>query len=200
MAGSITSTLSRRLSSAAVAEMQLHDHEKEECAAHVDLTAYDQATLAAHNAIFGHDVASLAELPLLPSAPWNRKPGHLGHLSAEQADKLEAMKAAFPGASRFHTDHDLLRFLRARSFDLAAAKLMYRKYCTVYRERLMVSPAPAVRPTFGDWQLQHVELFPARPEGATREFQDALRCFLHVMVHGTDRLGRPVVYMRVADS
>jgi len=43
----------------------------------VDMTAYDQATVLAHNAIFGHDAPSLLELPLLPAAPWNRQPGYL---------------------------------------------------------------------------------------------------------------------------
>lgn len=43
----------------------------------MDMRAYDQATLLAQNAIFGHDASSLLELPLLPAAPWNRQPGHL---------------------------------------------------------------------------------------------------------------------------
>lgn len=60
----------------------------------------------------------------------------------------------------------------------------------------MVSPSPLVRPTFGDcWQLRHVDLFPRRPEAATKEFQDALQCFLHVMVYSVDRQGRPVSHV-----
>jgi hypothetical protein len=62
-----------------------------------------------------------------------------------------------------------------------------------YRERLLVSPAPVVRPTLGrEWSLQYLELFPHRPEGVTTAMRDAFRCFLHVMVFGTDRTGRPV--------
>lgn len=62
-----------------------------------------------------------------------------------------------------------------------------------YRERLLVSPAPVVRPTLGQQgHLQHVELFPPRPEGVTADMRTAFRCFLHVMVFGADRLGRPV--------
>lgn len=49
----------------------------EESAAHTDLAAHDKATLAAANAIFGRQAASFEELPLLPTAPWNRKPGYL---------------------------------------------------------------------------------------------------------------------------
>lgn len=56
-----------------------------------------------------------------------------------------------------------------------------------------MSPAPVVRPTLGrQWDLQHVELFPHRPEGVTADMRAAFRCFLHVMVFGADRLGRPV--------
>lgn len=198
-AGSITSTLSRRLSTAG-SDAAVPDHEAEESAAHTDLAAHDKATLAAANAIFGRHAASFEELPLLPTAPWNRKPGYLGHLTAEQEDKLAAMRSRFPFYNNFHTDHDLLRFLRARSFDLAATQKLYNKYCTVYRERLLVSPAPVVRPTLGrQWDLQHVELFPHRPEGVTADMRTAFRCFLHVMVYGADRLGRPVVYLRVMD-
>ena len=51
--------------------------QKEACAEHVDLAAYDKATLAAANAIFGQNAATFAELPVLPVAPWNRQPGYL---------------------------------------------------------------------------------------------------------------------------
>ena len=51
--------------------------QKEACAEHVDLVAYDKATLAAANAIFGQNAATYAELPVLPVAPWNRQPGYL---------------------------------------------------------------------------------------------------------------------------
>lgn len=46
------------------------------------------------------------------------------------------MQTRFPDHKRFHNDHDLLRFLRARSFDVTAATKMYDKYCRV------VSPSP----------------------------------------------------------
>lgn len=45
------------------------------------------------------------------------------------------MWTAFPSSRAFHTDHDMLRFLRAREFHLDDAKAMYRKYLkTVRRE------------------------------------------------------------------
>ena len=46
------------------------------------------------------------------------------------------MQTRFPDYKRFHNDHDLLRFLRARGFDVTAATTMYDKYCRV------VSPPP----------------------------------------------------------
>ena len=65
--------------------------------------------------------------------------------------------------------------------------------CLQYRERLLVSPAPIIRPTMGrEWSLQHVELFPPRPADATAAMRDAFRCFLHVTLFSTDRMGRPV--------
>jgi hypothetical protein len=51
--------------------------QKEATPAHADLAAHDKATLATANAIFGQDAATIAELPVLPVAPWNRKPGYL---------------------------------------------------------------------------------------------------------------------------
>jgi hypothetical protein len=66
----------------APADVQSHSSvcscmQKEACAEHVDLAAYDKATLAAANAIFGQNAVTFAELPVLPVAPWNRQPGYL---------------------------------------------------------------------------------------------------------------------------
>lgn len=64
----------------------------------------------------------------------------------------------------------------------------------------MVSPAPAVRSTFGTtWRQQLVDGFPQRPLEGTVIFQRAFSCFLHAMVFRQDRLGRPVIYFRIAD-
>ncbi len=43
------------------------------------------------------------------------------------------MRAAFPDSTYFCSDHDLLRFLRARHFDLPAARTMFSKYRNVVR-------------------------------------------------------------------
>jgi CRAL/TRIO, N-terminal domain len=59
-----------------------------------------------------------------------------GHLTTAQAEALATMQTRFPDYKHFHNDHDLLRFLRARSFDVTAATKMYDKYCHV------VSPPP----------------------------------------------------------
>lgn len=51
-----------------------------------------------------------------------------GYLTEAQQVALDAMWAAFPASRAFHTDHDMLRFLRAREFHLDDAKAMYHKY------------------------------------------------------------------------
>lgn len=56
-----------------------------------------------------------------------------GHLTLEQEQKLQAMRKSFPESTAWHNDHDLLRFLRARNFNLEAARKMYSKYCLVVR-------------------------------------------------------------------
>lgn len=43
----------------------------------MDLEAYDGALLALQQELLGGPPGSAAELPLLPVAPWNRRPGYL---------------------------------------------------------------------------------------------------------------------------
>lgn len=180
---------------------EMRDHEREVSMWRVETDAFDSAMLAAHNKLHGRTDRWLAEAALLPVAPWNAgSPGYLGHLTEEQSAALVALRAAFPASGAFCTDHDLLRFLRARNFDLEATEALFWKYCHVYRGRLMVSPAPIVRPLIGPtWQPQLLDNFQHRPQEATVLFQKATKCFLHAMVFRQDRLGRPVVYFRVAD-
>lgn len=52
------------------------------------------------------------------------------------------MRAAFPDSTYFCSDHDLLRFLRARHFDMPAACTMFSKYRNVVRP-----PPPPPNPT-----------------------------------------------------
>ena len=59
--------------------------------------------------------------------------GPQGHLTAEQEAALAALRAAFPDSVNCCTDHDLLRFLRARHFELPATEIMFAKYCNVVR-------------------------------------------------------------------
>lgn len=62
-----------------------------------------------------------------------------------------------------------------------------------YRPRLLCSPAPLVRPVHGPWPLHLVdELIPARQPHLTERMRFVMRCFLHAMIFGADKLGRPV--------
>ncbi|KAK9820760.1 hypothetical protein WJX81_003393 [Elliptochloris bilobata] len=142
----------------------------------------------------------VANVPMLPPAPWNRKLGHLGHLSAEQESALAALRARFPESPAFHTDYDLLRFLRAREFDLKAAAKMYNEYCTVYRPGLLTLPLPFLRPALGSaYRLCALAAagFPERPPEQTARLAPMLR-IIHAAALGTDPDMRPVVYLRPA--
>jgi hypothetical protein len=61
---------------------------------------------------------------------WQAPPGHLGNLSPEQQQTLEQFRKAlssdpnFPWTPARHTDSYLLRFLRARKFNLELSKQM----------------------------------------------------------------------------
>ena len=62
-----------------------------------------------------------------------------------------------------------------------------------YREKFMVSPAPIVRPVFGDWAVDGLlDGVPPRPPPATEQLRKILDFYLHSMVFHKDRLGRPV--------
>ncbi len=73
----------------------------------------------------------MGDLPLLPVAPWNREGGYWGHLTPQQEAALGALRHAFPVSMTMHTDHDMLRFLRAREFSVEETIAMYAKYLTV---------------------------------------------------------------------
>lgn len=45
--------------------------------------------------------------------------------------ELREMRATFPQSAAFHTDHDLLRFLRAREFNRKATWAMYNHYLSM---------------------------------------------------------------------
>lgn len=54
-----------------------------------------------------------------------------GHLTEAQSAAMSAVRAAFPDSGRFCSDHDMLRFLRARNFDVEATEALFWKYCHV---------------------------------------------------------------------
>jgi hypothetical protein len=63
--------------------------------------------------------------------------GRLGYLTAEQTQILEQFKKELEAESLYdkeiHSDHHLLRFLRARQFQLPAAKEMWSN-CEKWRK------------------------------------------------------------------
>ena len=71
---------------------------------------------------------------------------------------LEELKSRFPMYNQFHDEHDLLRFLRAREFDIEATTTMYRNYLIDYRGASgrifpcgFCSPLPFVRRVEGQY-------------------------------------------------
>ena len=67
---------------------------------------------------------------VMPTAD-RRFRGLQGYLTKEQEMELREMRAAFPQSAAFHTDHDLLRFLRAREFNRKATWAMYQHYLSM---------------------------------------------------------------------
>ncbi|KAJ3140079.1 cytosolic factor, phosphatidylinositol/phosphatidylcholine transfer protein [Physocladia obscura] len=102
--------------------------------------------------------------------------GRLGHLTPEQSAVLAALKAELVANnspyydSAVHDDHQLLRFLRARKFDLQASKKMWTD-CQIWRKENGVD---TIIDTFE---------FP--------EYTAALK-FYPRFYHKTDKIGRPV--------
>ena len=56
-----------------------------------------------------------------------------GYLTKEQEAALREMREGFPQSTAFHTDHDILRFLRAREFNMKATRAMYQHYLSMVR-------------------------------------------------------------------
>ena len=54
-------------------------------------------------------------------------------MTPDQEAALFKFRGWFPTSSVYHTDHDLLRFLRARDFNMDAARSMYNNYVTIVR-------------------------------------------------------------------
>lgn len=134
---------------------------------------------------------------------WHRKPesGYLGFLNARQRATLLHMRKRFPSYAAFHSDHDLLRFLRAREFDLAAAEALYSNYWNVYRKELFVSAAPVIRPVLGTaFDLTVFEELRPRPRDLTLRLRSLFDQFIESAVFGTDREGRPLVFQRVSNT
>ncbi|KAJ3346096.1 cytosolic factor, phosphatidylinositol/phosphatidylcholine transfer protein [Entophlyctis luteolus] len=100
--------------------------------------------------------------------------GRVGHLTPEQAAILRDFKTVLAATEHFdpnvHDDHQLLRFLRARKFDIPAAKKMWID-CQVWRKANGV-----------DTIIQTFE-FP--------EYMAAMK-FYPRWYHKVDKLGRPV--------
>jgi hypothetical protein len=99
--------------------------------------------------------------------------GRLGHLTPEQQDLLQEFKGRITGA--YIDDNQLLRFLRARQFDLDNAAKMFNEYL-------------AWRAEFGTDQIIATFEFP--------ELSKVLECYPRCY-HKTDKYGRPIYVERL---
>lgn len=61
-----------------------------------------------------------------------------------------------------------------------------------YRGEHMVSPNPPIRPTQGPFDTELVSLYPERDAALTARLRKLMDWFLHTIVSGVDRDGRPV--------
>lgn len=96
----------------------------------------------------------------------------------EQEDALCQVRWEHPVSLRIHTDHDMLRFLRARDFDVGEASAMYERYLRVYLPHYQVSPKPLVRPVVG-----HSEAFLSRMPERCDETSTPLCRVLELAAH-----------------
>lgn len=59
------------------------------------------------------------------------------------------MRSSFPDSYEFCTDHDMLRFLRARNFDCKASEEMFNRYRNVVPPPPPPPPFPHTAPPGG---------------------------------------------------
>ncbi|CAG9463834.1 unnamed protein product [Pedinophyceae sp. YPF-701] len=163
----------------------------------------EREKIRAYNRIYGASVEQAAELPLLPVAPWHEgESGYLGSLTASQTAALEHLRARFPVSQLMHTDHDMLRFLRARDFDQKETERMYRKFLSKYLAEMQVSPSPVVRPIFcyPTELLDQIQRVRARPGALTQRLRGVYGTYIQAVVIGTCRGGRPVIWQRAKET
>ncbi|KAJ3153884.1 cytosolic factor, phosphatidylinositol/phosphatidylcholine transfer protein [Geranomyces variabilis] len=102
--------------------------------------------------------------------------GRLGHLTAEQEAVLAQFKTELAAEGFYdpekHDDHALLRFLRARKFQLPASKKMWSEYVTWRKD-------------FGTDNVLETFEFPEYP---------IVKKFYPRFYHKADKLGRPVYF------
>ncbi|TPX65758.1 hypothetical protein SpCBS45565_g04929 [Spizellomyces sp. 'palustris'] len=100
--------------------------------------------------------------------------GRLGHLTPQQEETLAQFKKELAAEGYYdpekHDDHCLLRFLRARKFQIPAAKKMWTDYQNWRKE-------------FGTDDILHNFDFPEYP---------VVKKFYPRFYHKTDKLGRPI--------
>eukprot|EP01025_Chloroclados_australasicus_P020287 TRINITY_DN2139_c0_g1_i1.p1 TRINITY_DN2139_c0_g1~~TRINITY_DN2139_c0_g1_i1.p1 ORF type:complete len:615 (+),score=57.80 TRINITY_DN2139_c0_g1_i1:214-2058(+) len=168
------------------------------------LQAYDQAFIDVLNKIYGCNAKDLNDLPDLPVAPWNKsRPGFKGCLSDEQAECLRQVKERFPDYARFHSEHDMLKFLRSCNFNLDMMIEKYQKYIEEYRGVYLQSPYPAVRDVRGECFEnldQLMSSLPVRHHQLTEYWQNIYKYFLENMIYQCDKQGRPVLYVRMTEQ
>ncbi|KAK9868542.1 hypothetical protein WJX84_002546 [Apatococcus fuscideae] len=166
------------------------------------LMKFDQGWLTFLKKVYGGNAQQVADVKLLPPAPWNRKPGYLGYLTDDQTAALAEVRAMFPQSRSCLTDQDLLRWLRGKAFDVEEVKDMLTRYFEEYRPVSMVSPNPPMRPCMNldglglDWAAA---LMPMRDPAVTTRIRTCLDYFVHAMVFSLDKEGRPVVYLKPAN-
>mmetsp|Transcript_12344 Transcript_12344/g.45014 ORF Transcript_12344/g.45014 Transcript_12344/m.45014 type:complete len:754 (+) Transcript_12344:115-2376(+) len=137
----------------------------------------------------------------------NRQGSRKDNGKVSAAEGVAKLRDMFPESLHFHTDLDLLRFLKARDHVFDDAAKMYAEYCSRYRSEGFTCPYPFVRDVWGsEWQGLDVTSAegpqgpraPFRDPALTRKLKDFYDCYLQNVVFEEDVRGAPVVYTRIA--
>lgn len=126
-------------------------------------------------------------------------------VTEKQLEVAKKLREHFPESLNFHSDADIVRFCKARNFVWKDILIMYTKYNKEFRNsNVWCAGMPFVRPALGPEfeNLQPDEpdmsMLVHRPLEQTLALERIRDCFMHNVIFRVDRVGRPVLYNKMA--